>query len=142
MSLRHKHLADESLASIELFRNASRAELERASRLLTPVTIAAGDTLIQQGTVGREYIIVGDGTLGVSRYEDTSGTVIGLSSGTVVGEMALLNRQRRSATVVALTTATIYVGTRQEFFALLDGVPSAGEQIVRAAAARTRANAA
>jgi len=129
------------LAELQLFADIPSSQLRRASSLLTPVSVGAGEVLLTQGKVAREFLIVADGLVSVSRADDDGAeelTVV--NPGEVLGEMSLLHGGPRSATVTTLVPTSLFVATPQEFFALLKAVPSAAEQIVRTANERLRAN--
>lgn len=64
-----------------------------------------------------------------------------LGPGDFVGEMALLDRVPRSATVTTLTPVTVYACNIREFFTLLRVAPSVATKITQAAAERRERNA-
>jgi CRP-like cAMP-binding protein len=63
-----------------------------------------------------------------------------LGPGDFFGEMSLLGRVPRSATVRAITPLTVYVSNPREFFSLLEIAPSVADRITLAAANRLDAN--
>jgi protein lysine acetyltransferase len=130
-----------SLAELDVLAGCRRSELASAATLLTPLVIPAGHTLLHENTIGREFLIIADGTLEVTRRSGDSTQLLGIvGAGDVVGEMALLDHTPRSATVTTITPTTVYAGNVKEFFALLRTVPSAGERIVAMARARHELN--
>lgn len=130
-----------SLAGLDVLAECSRAELRSAARLLTLLRIPAGEVVVREDSVGREFLIVADGQLAVTRGESANTELLSVvSAGDVVGEMALLHGVPRSATVTTLTDATVYAGSAQEFFAFLEAAPSAAERIIATAAERKRSN--
>lgn len=126
-----------SLARLPLFADASAAELRRIGSLLTLLTLDAGEVLIRQGSIGLEFLIIAAGQATVTA--DGQPLAV-LGTGDFVGEMALLERVPRSATVIAETPITFYVCNSAEFATLLDVAPSVRAKIV--GAARTREEAA
>lgn len=129
------------LAELALFADSGKAELHRASGLLTPVTLGAGKVLMRQGSVGNEFLIIADGLVDVTREDDRDEAVLAVvTTGDVLGEMSLLHRLPRSATATTRVPTTVYAATPREFFALMEAVPSAAEHIVEAATARRLAN--
>ena len=129
------------LTELALFADSGKAELRRASGLLTLVTLDAGNVLMRQGSVGNEFLIVADGLVDVTRADGRDETVVAeVTKGDVLGEMSLLHRVPRSATATTRVPTTVWAATPREFFALMEAVPSAAEHIVEAAAARQRAN--
>ena len=129
-----------ALAGLDVLAGCSRTELERVASLLTPLTIPAGATLLREHTSGREFLIVADGTLAVTTGSGDETTLLGtVGAGQVVGEMALLNRAPRTATVTTATPSTVYAGSSGEFFAFLRAAPTAAERIIATAKEREEA---
>jgi CRP-like cAMP-binding protein len=129
------------LAELTLFADSKRRELDRASSLLTRVTVDAGTVLLKQGSAASEFLIVADGLVGVTRDGADGSTFLAVvTSGDVLGEMSLLHRERRSATATTIVPTVVYAATPREFFSLLDAVPSARRRIVETATVRFRAN--
>src|SRR5579883_1487330 len=92
-----------NLGSLAVFSECSPTELERLGSLLTMLRVPAGTTLMNEGTIGLEFVVIVDGTAAV-RVADA--IVARLGAGDFVGEMSLLRRERRSATVDAETELT------------------------------------
>jgi len=126
----------DELKQLTLFSDASRSELVQIRRYLTPLPVAAGRVLVQEGERGDQFMIIAEGEATVSRGDHTIAT---LERGDLVGEMALLEDQgvgRRNATVTASTDAKVYVGTRSEFRRILETAPSVARKVHETAAAR------
>lgn len=117
----------QDLADLTLFASCRRSELSAIARLCTPVTVGEGFVLTAQGGPGMECFVIGQGTAEVSVDGRTIATV---GPGDCVGEMALLDGGRRRATVTARTPMTVYVLTRAELRALIDGHADVGRTIV------------
>jgi len=129
------------LAELELLADCSRTELTSAASLLTQLVVPAGETLLRENTIGREFLIVVDGMLEVTRNTGDGTQLLGVvGAGDVVGEMSLLDRAPRTATVKTITPTTVYAGSAREFFALLNAVPSARERIAAIARERQELN--
>src|SRR5262249_33143724 len=82
----------------------------------------AGDVVIRQGDTDRSLFIVAKGTTTVRVNVDGNGRQVRLASysrGTVFGEMALLDRQPRSATVIADDEVVCYELSEEAFGALV-----------------------
>ena len=92
------------------------AELETVLRLGTRVTVPGGTTIMDEAGFGREFLVVLDGSLAVSREGDEVAT---LGAGDIVGEIALLENSRRTATVTALSDADVLAFNRREFATVL-----------------------
>jgi CRP-like cAMP-binding protein len=74
-----------------------RAQL---ARWIEEVRASAGEVLIEQGSMPYELFLIETGTVEVLRDGERLAT---LGAGDVVGEIGLLEQQRRMATVSALT---------------------------------------
>lgn len=129
------------LADLELLADCNRAQLSQAASLLTQLVLPAGETLLRENTIGREFLIVVDGMLEVTRATSDGTQLLGVvGAGDVVGEMSLLDRTPRNATVKTITPTTVYAGSTREFFALLNAVPAARERIAAIARERQQLN--
>lgn len=130
---RDAHL--DHLASIPLFSALSRKELQRVARASDEVTVKEGHELIRQGDVGREMFVVVDGTATVTRNGRKLGTA---GPGSAIGELSLLDRGPRTATVTADTECTVLVLGAREFAGVLDEVPGLAHKIMGHLATRIR----
>lgn len=93
----------EQLASIGLFRELDAGALTALASVATVVSLEAGEPLIRQGEPGEALYVLLDGEVDVVR-ELAGGArqaIARLGAGECVGEMALLTKRDRSATVVA-----------------------------------------
>ncbi len=81
------------------------------------VVLKAGEVLFEQGSAGDSVYQVQAGMLGVRvRQEDGTESVIArLAPGALVGEMALMSGQPRTATVFAVNDAGLLRLARAEF---------------------------
>ena len=111
-------------------------EVETLMRRGTIVGVDAGVALINEDTFGREFLVILDGTVQVSR-DDT--VVAELGAGDIVGEIALLENTRRNATVAALTDAKVLAFNRREFVTVLDECTAFAAFVVATAEARRAA---
>ena len=125
----------QALGSLQAFRGCDPAELAEVARNTTAVNLAAGRQLCRQGDVGREAFVIEEGEAEVAIDGQT---VAILGPGDVVGEMALLERQPRAATVTALTPMRVLVLTAGEFNNVLTEVPTAARRLAQALAGRLR----
>lgn len=94
---------------------------------------AAGDLVFGEGTEGDTMYVITRGRIRVEKrthYRDTY-TVTFLAAGDFFGEVALLNRERRSATCVAETDCEFVVVSRQAFLAFGDLHPREGLLLTR-----------
>jgi voltage-gated potassium channel len=120
-----------------LFSDCTNKELASVDRLLCNVRMPAGSVLVREGAVPRQFMIIDDGFAQVTH----DGVELGmLGPGSFCGEMALLGRGRRSATVTAVSPLSIEVLNPAEFDALLAASPSISDKVTRAASVRHTRN--
>jgi CRP-like cAMP-binding protein len=123
------------LSSIWLFSTCTARELRAVARALDQVTAPAGTVLCEEGTIGREFFFIVEGHASVKR---NGRKVALLGPGDYFGELALLDRGPRSATVVADTDMVLLNMSQREFYGLLEDVPPLGRKLLAAMAARLR----
>jgi CRP/FNR family cyclic AMP-dependent transcriptional regulator len=123
------------LSSIGLFGALSRKELQRIAKASDEVNVKAGHELVRQGDVGREMFVIVKGEATVKRNGRKVAT---LGPGGTVGELSLLDKGPRTATVVADTDATVLVLGAREFTGVLDDVPGLAHKILATLAGTVR----
>jgi CRP-like cAMP-binding protein len=123
----------EHLRRVRSFADCSDDELLAINDLMTEVSIDAGETIVQQGEMGWDFLVITDGHATV---EIDGQEVCGVMEGSFVGELALLGDGRRSATVTAVTPVRAYLLIWREFDELLERSPTLRAKIEQAAADR------
>jgi CRP/FNR family cyclic AMP-dependent transcriptional regulator len=123
----------ESLKRAPLFEGLSRKELVQLARLSDDVEVREGTVLCREGTPGREFFVLVDGKVDVSRK---GRRVTTLGGGDFVGEISLLEQTPRTATVTATTPVRFFVLTARDFRHVVDQFPSVERKILRALARR------
>lgn len=123
------------LATVPLFAQCSRHDLTKIARFVDEIEVPAGRELITEGDVGHEAFVVVDGTAQVTR-DGTQVTEIG--PGAVFGEMALIDRTPRNASVTATSPMKLLVIGKREFAGLMDESRSFRDSILAALADRVR----
>ena len=104
--------SEDRLRTIPLFSQLTKQELRHISSLMTPVTIPSGRTFIRQGEVGREFIVILDGTATVRR---NGRKVAEVGPGDFLGEsraleQAVVGEARRPADRVAEVDREVVAG--------------------------------
>ena len=125
----------DTLASIPLFGAATRDQLAQLAPLFTEVTRSAGSVLTREGEAGNEFFVVVDGTATASV---AGNDIAALGRGDFFGEMSLLDRAPRAATVTATTDLELLVADARSFFALVETAPSVGMRMMRTMSERIR----
>jgi len=106
------------LRSIQIFAPLPAPALEGLARSLEPLSVAAGEVLIREGDPGDRYYAIADGQLRVTR-EGKEVSIRGRGEG--VGEIALIRRVPRTATVTAVTDTQLYALEEAPFLIALTG---------------------
>lgn len=120
-------MAEVDLSKIEFFEEFSSDELARVRKLAEEVSVEAGAVLIEQGDVGQEAYVICEGQAGVYVNNNRVATI---GAGSAVGEMALLDKRPRSATVRALTDMELLAFRSAEFQKLLESMPKASARLM------------
>jgi CRP-like cAMP-binding protein len=125
----------DSLSSLLIFADCGTRLLRKLSLLGTEVHAKEHQVLAHEGEPGREFYVIAGGTA-----EVRIGTkhVTTLERGDFFGEMALVDGEPRSASVIALSPMTLYVFDPREFFTLLADFPPVSRQILRGLSDRLR----
>ncbi len=125
------------LKGIWLFSNCSESELKKIRRSLADARVAEGEWLVGEGEMGSYLFVIVSGRAEVRR---NGKTVAELGTGDHFGELSLLDRRPRSASVVCKTDVEILLLSRRDFDRLLDTVPAIARKVMRSMAARLRAS--
>src|ERR1019366_9805039 len=114
---------------------SSTKELRTIRRALEEVRVPSGRLLCEQGTIGREFFLIVEGQASVKRNNRKVAT---LGPGQYFGELALLDRRPRSASVISDTDMTLLVLGQRQFNGVLDSVPALSRKLLAAMATRLR----
>lgn len=135
-----KRPAAEALARIPGFKGLGAAALAELGQVARLAGYARGQTIVSQGEAGNSLFAIDTGYLKVSVFGSggTLSTLGVMGPGEVFGEMALLDGGPRSATVTALTRASLVVVDRGPFRALVAGASPLGAAMLELLARRLR----
>jgi CRP-like cAMP-binding protein len=114
------------LKAIPLFADLPHRDLERLARWTDEVDVKAGKHLVDQGAFPHEFMLIESGTAEVVH---DGNRIADLGPGDFFGEMALLEEQRRSATVTASSDLRIVVMHERDFRAMEDEMPEVAQRI-------------
>lgn len=126
---------DLDLGDIWLFSACTAGQLKTIRRQVEEIEVEAGRVLCEEGTVGREFFFIVEGTAAVRRGGRKIAT---LGPGGYFGELSLLDRKPRSATVVSDTPMTLIVLDQRRFNGLLDEMPALAHKLLVAMSQRIR----
>ncbi len=116
------HVQIELLRSVPIFSCLNGPSLEGVAHQLVPVTVRAGEVVVQEGDAGDRYYLIADGTFSVSRGGRQVATV---GRGQGFGEIALLDNSPRTSSVTANGDALLYALDKDHFVLVLTGHPAA-----------------
>jgi CRP-like cAMP-binding protein len=134
MTLTHDRRA-ELLAACRLFKGIDEAGLAELADLATSVDFPAGHVIARQGEIGTGFFVVIDGRVRVVR----DGAVVArLGPGEFFGELSVLDRMPRNATVAAEAPTTCLALASWDFEKVLLEQPVLTLAILRGVAARLR----
>lgn len=125
----------EHLAQVPLFSACSKKELQMLAKRAEDVKVDAGKVLVSEGSAGAEFFVILEGSAKVSRHGQEVAT---LGPSQFFGDLALLDRAPRNATVTATTPMELVVLGQREFSALIDEVPGFAHKLLAGLARRLR----
>jgi CRP/FNR family transcriptional regulator, cyclic AMP receptor protein len=123
------------LGAVDLFAGCKKSELARIDRMMTTIDVPSGTVLTEQDGVGSEVFVIVEGSASVWR---NGGRLSLLEPGTFFGELALLDRELRTATVIAETPMRLFVLSRVEFNSLIALSPAVAIRVITEMGARLR----
>ena len=134
----HKDAKIDLLRNVPLFAGCSKTELQRIASLADELDLGDGATLIREGERGREFIVIADGTVRVTR---NGKQLRDLGAGDFIGEIALVADVPRTATVTATSPVRLLVVTDRAFRGLLEQMPSIAKKVLQSLGERLHADA-
>lgn len=133
MSRRSAYL--EHLLRVPVFSNCTKQELRHLARRTTDIPIEPGQVLVNEGELGYEFFVIISGRAKVTRAGHKVGE---LGPGDFFGELALLDKAPRNATVTAITPMEAIVLTRADFDAAIGEAPGMTRKVMTGMAHRLR----
>ncbi len=115
-----------------IFAGLPAGRLEAAARQLVPISVTAGETVIQQGAVADRFYVVDTGRYQVTKAQDGAeeAVVNDLGPGDVFGEIGLLRDVPRTATVTARTDGMLYALEADAFGELVGSGPGLSTRLL------------
>ncbi|MBG0777444.1 MAG: cyclic nucleotide-binding domain-containing protein [Desulfovibrionaceae bacterium] len=147
-------MLDDKWVSIELFKDMDASGLERVKALFSVTHRRPGEKLITEGDQGDEMFILVRGRVRISKSMIIKGMKLPLAelenprkvlatlegnACPIFGEMALLDRDIRSATVEVLEPSEFLVTDRERFFDFVGREPALGAHLLGALGRRLAA---
>jgi CRP/FNR family transcriptional regulator, cyclic AMP receptor protein len=129
-----------ALQAIPLFQILQPQELESVVAHASVRRYARGEVMLRKGDPGNAMIVILQGRVRISSMsEDGREIILGvLGPGEVLGEIALLDGQERSADASALQECVVVVVERSHFLRLLHGSPDLSLRLMMVLCGRLR----
>ena len=122
------------LKRIGVFSDLDDQALEAISKLAAEVSVPEGKELVREGDYSYDLIAIEEGTAKVHHGDDT---VAELGPGDVVGEMGVLAREQRNATVTATSPMLLVTLTSWDIRRLQKTAPNAVDHLREVVAQRS-----
>jgi CRP-like cAMP-binding protein len=123
----------EALKRVPLFEGLSKKELTEIANASEDIERPAGTVLIKEGGLAREFFVLIDGTVEITKGRRSVAT---RSAPDFVGEIGLVAHAPRSATVTAKTQIRCFILTSREFKRALDDNPGIERKLMQTLAQR------
>ena len=114
---------------VPLFSKLSTKGLQAVASVADEMDFPEGKTLTKEGAPGREFFVLLDGTAEVTQAEKP---IRSLGPGDFLGEISLVTKAPRSATVKTTSPVRALVITDRDFSALLKRSPEIGQGVLEA----------
>lgn len=130
----------EALRGIPLFSSLDEKSLSEIAGLLIDRKIPKDAVIMEEGTLGDYMYVIQEGQVKVAKMSDDGREKILeiLGPGEFVGEMALLDREPRSASVKTTQACLLLALSRADFMSLLAQNPDLSLELIRELSRRLR----
>lgn len=125
------------ISKVPLFSGLSKKELAQVASIADEIDFKAGKTLIREGERGSEFFVLLEGTAEITRKGKLVATQ---KSGDFFGEVALICKVPRVATVTTTTPVRALVVTDRDFRGLVKRNPAIALKVLEAVGERLPAN--
>lgn len=114
------------LETVPLFGDLSRREREHVARRADEVEVPAGYQLLEEGRFPHEFFLILEGTVEVTK---DGAHLTDLGPGDFFGEIAIVEHERRTASVVTTTPVRAVVMHSRDFEAIQNELPEVAQKI-------------
>jgi|SRR5579862_264477 len=121
------------LEAVTFLSRLSKSELQKLARWTDEVSVGEGHELATEGRFAHEFFVIEEGSAAVIQNGERVGD---LGPGDFFGEIGLLETDRRTASVVALTPMRLIVMFQREFNQMEREMPAVADRLRAAIRAR------
>jgi len=131
------------LKAIPILRDLDEEELRQVLKIARPVQFPRGKVILKEGDTGETMYIIAEGMVEVSKTlvmmmgredlqdRDKVLTKLSAEDHAIFGEVALFEKSKRTATVLALTDCRMLEISKPDFLGLAEENPRIGYKITR-----------
>jgi CRP-like cAMP-binding protein len=123
----------ELLKKVPLFSKLNKRGLQKVAQIADELDLPAGKEMATEGDRGREFFVLLNGEAEVTKQGSRINT---MQKGDFFGEIALVTKMPRTATVTATSDVDVLVISERDFDSLLKKTPEIGRSIAEALAER------
>jgi CRP-like cAMP-binding protein len=123
----------ELIRKVPLFSKLSKTGLREVASIADEIDLPEGKALTREGDPGREFIVILEGEADVTQR---GRRIRQLGKGDFLGEIALVTKQPRTATVTTTAPVRALVVTERDFSRLLRDSPQISQGVLEALAER------
>lgn len=115
----------DKLSTVKLFTQLPPEEIQTLLPYINHLTFPKGHIIIREGEPGDSLFLIESGTIDVVREQNPVGEMViaTLTAGDVVGEMALITGEPRSATAITRTDTNVWMIRKDDFDRILSTSP-------------------
>ena len=117
------------LKQVPLFSRCTRRELDELAKIADELDFKEGKELAREGAAGREFFVIVEGDAEVTRGKRKLRT---LGDGDFFGEISLITKLPRTASVTTLSPTRALVITDRSFRRMLDQSPAIQRKVLEA----------
>jgi len=118
------------LRKVPFFANLTPASLDQLEMKVNLITYKQGDIIFREGDTGDSLYIIRSGFVKVSKKQEDQEKIIAyITHGNYFGEMALIEDEKRAATISAFTKTEVIQVLKDDFNELISRDPSISEMI-------------
>jgi signal transduction histidine kinase len=129
------------LKNVALFNDLPEADFVRVCDMIQDVEVKAGEVLFEEGSEGDHAYVIGEGQLDIIKVAMGREILLAVRGpGEIIGEMSLLERAPRMATVRARTDSQLMAVSQQQFDELVNSSVTAARTMLNTVLQRWRAN--
>ncbi|NQU17828.1 MAG: cyclic nucleotide-binding domain-containing protein [Candidatus Saganbacteria bacterium] len=132
--LRRKKLKEykkifKKLSCVPLFNHLPPGEIKSLLPYVSSRTYQAGSTMIRQGELGDSLFIIASGEVDILDEKNNSKKIATLGKDDILGEMALVTNELRSATALAKKDTKVWLVLKEDFNKVIQTSPELAKEV-------------